>query len=422
MKGPLREAVGELLRRRIGLDPAASGPGLVARAVRARLAAHRLGEADAATYLGLLNDSEEEVQALVEEAVVPESWFLRDGYPFALLADRAEGLAPGPGRTLRVLSVPCARGEEPYSIALALLDRGWTADRFRVDAVDVSRVMVEAARRGVYTANAFRSKDLGFRDRHFHETAAGFEVGPAVRSAVTFHRGNLVDPTLLSGRPAYDVVFCRNLLIYLDDDARQQAAANLNRLLGPAGLLFLGHAEQLGPLGPHFRPTGPSRCFAFERSGPSPASGPAATGPRRAAVPARREPARPPAVTPPRRAAPPALRPPPAPAAEPPPRPLDEAARLADLGRHAEAAALCEQEIRRAGPSPAVYFLLGVIRQAEGAHDPAERCFEKAVYLDPAHAEALLALAMLAQRRGNAEAAANYRRRATRASRETPPQ
>ena len=92
---------------------------------------------------------------------------------------------------------------------------------------------------------------------------------------------------------------------------------------------------------------------------------------------------------------------------------------MADLGRHAEAAALCEQEIRRAGPSAAAYFLLGVVRQAEGTRDLAERCFEKAVYLDPAYAEALLALALLAQRRGDPAAAANYRRRAAR---EAPPQ
>ena len=428
--------VEELLRARIGLDPASAGPGLVARAVRARLKDLGLpDDADGrARYLALLDRPGAELEALVEEVVVSESWFFRDEQPFSFLADR---LTADPGRPpLRVLSVPCARGEEPYSVAVALLDRGLTPDRFRVVGVDLSRKALAFAREGVYTDNAFRSNNLGFRDRHFRRTARGYEIGDAAKAAVEFRQGNIVDPFFLATEAPFDAVFCRNLLIYLDPPARRRALEHLDRLLAPDGLVFVGHAEHLGALSPRFRQAGETYCFAFERVGEG------GRTPARAFLPAVREAPRPPArvaprpagavatVSTPRAAVPAAFRlagpvePPPAAPQEPAPPPapqgsvLEEAARLADRGRHAEAAALCEDELRRAGPSAAVFYLLGVVRQAAGRRDEAERCFEKAVYLDPRHDEALLALSAAARRRGDLSAAANYLRRAGRAAEE----
>ena len=94
---------------------------------------------------------------------------------------------------------------------------------------------------------------------------------------------------------------------------------------------------------------------------------------------------------------------------------LDEASKLANGGRHDEAIAVCEQVMRLQGPTSAAYYLMGVINQAAGKGQRAEECFHKAVYLDPGHDEALLALALIAERRGDAAAAAGFRRRAERA-------
>ena len=94
---------------------------------------------------------------------------------------------------------------------------------------------------------------------------------------------------------------------------------------------------------------------------------------------------------------------------------LDEASKLANRGRHAEAIALCEQVMRLRGPNSAAYYLMGVINQAAAKGQRAEECFHKAVYLDPGQDEALLALALIAERRGDAAAAAGFRRRAKRA-------
>ena len=233
-------------------------------------------------------------------------------------------------------------------------------------------------------------------------------------------RGNLLDPDLLAEEPRFDVIFCRNLLIYLDEPARARAFDNLERLLGAGGVLFVGHADNIGAMSARFRPIGTRGSFAFERwQGPS--RKPAATVPKRAGAHVPRESSRPRPAPPKRHATPlsPKATAPPEPKVEAPARNvsslLEDAAEIANRGRHAEAIVLCDQEIHRAGPSAAAFFLRAVIRQAADDRDAAQRDFEKAVYLDPLHDEALLALSLLAQRRGDQAAAAGYRRRADRA-------
>jgi chemotaxis protein methyltransferase WspC len=429
-----RARIEELLRSRIGLDPASAGPGLVARAIQRRMRAAGLADGETERYARRIEASEDEFQELVEEVVIPESWFFRDEVPFRLIAERAVGLlAAEPERpAFRVLCMPCAAGEEPYSAAMALLDAGLDGPRIHIDAVDLSQSALARAERAIYSENSFRTDDLGFRSRHFVRQKEGFALDPEVVRIVRFHHLNLLSSEILAGASPYDVIFCRNLLIYLDPAARGRVLAGVDRLLEPAGLLILGHAEQLGLLGAGFRPAGPRGSFAFERSAAAPARLPwvfptivpslptSIQRPALAQLPA------------PRRLA--ASRPPPSNAEAGPsqggpappgsdgdaPRPerLDEAARLAGLGRHDEATRLCEQDLNVRGPSPAAYVLLGMIRQAAGDRVRAQSCFEKAVYLDARHEEALLALALLAQRRGDLAAATNYRRRAERAFQE----
>src|SRR5262249_14516472 len=128
----------ELLARRIGLDPVSTGPHVILVAARRRMA--EMGVSDLSDYAARVAASEAEQQALIEEVVIPESWFFRDERPFRRLADHArERWVAAPWRPpLRALSVPCAGGQEPYSIAITLLDAGLSARRFHIDAVDVS--------------------------------------------------------------------------------------------------------------------------------------------------------------------------------------------------------------------------------------------------------------------------------------------
>lgn len=471
-----RRQIEELLTRRIGLDPVSLGPRLIHRATERRMA--ELGIADPAAYAARVAESESEQQALIEEVIVPESWFFRDERPFRWLAEHVrEQWIGAPWRApLRALSLPCAAGQEPYSIAITLREAGLSARRFHIDAVDVSARLLEIARRGVYSANAFRGRvqGSGVRGRESGDGGSpsegptaprspsssssslipnpyplpqffrphaptGYEVEPSIRATVRFLQANVLDPSLLADAAPYDVVFCRNLLIYLDPRARAGLIATLDRLLAADGVLFIGHADRLEV------PAAESRfvavvepgCFAYRRAaGPSdrpavpdwPPSLSSAPAPAPASAPALPMPT--PALMLPEPSSFASL---PGPTSERatdvslasagavPPRPasampslLDQAAELANRGRHAEAIAACEQHLRQKGPGASAYYLMGMISQSAGDRRRAEECFHKTIYLDPRHADALLALALLAERRGDHEAAQGFRRRARR--------
>src|SRR3954463_795415 len=107
-----------------------------------------------------------------------------------------EWLRTNPEGVLRVLSLPCSTGEEPYSIAMALLDAGFPAERFHVDALDISLRALAFARRGVFGRNSFRGGDGEYRDRHFTAAGAGWQLGEAERRPVEFRQGNVLDTWL----------------------------------------------------------------------------------------------------------------------------------------------------------------------------------------------------------------------------------
>ena len=432
-----QEELEGLLARRIGLDPVAVGSHLVLRAARRRMA--ELGLDDLGVYASRVGQSEPELQSLIEEVVIPESWFFRDDRPFRWLTDYVRpGWVGDPSRPpLRALSLACAGGEEPYSIAITLRELGLPSRRFRIDAVNVSARRLDFARRGVYSANAFRGSELGVRAKYFREHDRTFEVDPAIRETVRFLRANVLDPKLLEGSPPYDVVFCRNLLIYLDVPARRCVLAALDRLLAADGILFIGHADRLEPAGEpqRFTGVGSPGCFAYRKTSATairtlasgeprvagvasalPASPPGSPT-RRSAPQSSSDPAAGPTEGLPGRALEPARTEPRPPESAQPPSLLDEAAELANRGRHAEAIAACERHIRLKGPGPSAYYLMGMICQAAGDRRRAEECFHKTVYLDPKHDEALLALSLLAERRGDRGAAAGFRRRAQRPER-----
>ena len=168
-------------------------------------------------------------------------------------------------RALRILSLPCSTGEEPYSIAMALLDAGLKPHQFKVDGMDVSPLSVEKARRALYGKNSFRGQDIAFRDRHFSAEGEGYRLSDRVLEQVRLQVGNLLDPALLASEPPYDFVFCRNLLIYFDQPTQRQVFEVLKRLTHVDGVLFIGPAEGglLGRFG--MRSIGIAQSFAFSR-------------------------------------------------------------------------------------------------------------------------------------------------------------
>ncbi|MNI18575.1 putative biofilm formation methyltransferase WspC [compost metagenome] len=404
----------DFLKERIGLDVTSVGPAIIERAVRQRTTASRSRTAD--EYWQTLQGSREEQQALIEAVIVPETWFFRYPESFATLAKLAfKRLGEINNlRALRILSLPCSTGEEPYSIAMALLDAGLKPHQFKVEGMDVSPLSVEKARRAVYGKNSFRGQDLTFRERHFSPEGEGYRLEERVQEQVHLQVGNLLDPALLANEPPYDFVFCRNLLIYFDQPTQQQVFEVLKRLTHVEGVLFIGPAEGslLGRFG--MRSIGVPQSFAFRRqAAPEPTPTFAPTPP----LPVR-QPVRP--VVPPVRSRP---------FASVTPLPVSKAANpdaaallaniaaLANEGRGAEAKAACELYLRNHEPVAQVFYWMGLLSDVAGSGLQAQGFYRKALYLDPQHPEALMHLAALLQSQGDTAGARRLQDRAARSER-----
>ena len=407
----------DFLKERIGLDVTSVGPAIIERAVRQRSTASRSQTAD--EYWQTLQGSREEQQALIEAVIVPETWFFRYPESFATLArlairrlDELNNL-----RALRILSLPCSTGEEPYSIAMALMDAGLKPHQFKVQGMDVSPLSVEKARCARYGRNSFRGQDLTFRERHFVADGDSYRLETRVLDQVHLQVGNLLDPALLANEAPYDFVFCRNLLIYFDQPTQQQVFEVLKRLTHVDGVLFIGPAEGslLGRFG--MRSIGIPQSFAFSRqAAPVPEPAPAfAPTP----LPVRQ---------PLRNVAPPPVRN--RPFAIPTPLPvtgkavnteaaalLASIANLANEGKGAEARAVCEQYLRSHEPVAQVFYWLGLLSDVAGSALEAQGFYRKALYLDPQHSDALMHLAALLQSQGDTAGARRLQARAARSER-----
>ena len=220
--------------------------------VLARLQKHvkRRGHGSFAEYL----DSVERdatgaaMTELVDAMATNHTSFFREPQHFAylestVLLEARQRRIPAP---LRVWSMPCSTGEEPYSIAMSLLDAALPAG-FTILASDLSTKALARASAGVYRRQTVAGVPKAVLRRHFErglEREEGLvRVVAPVRRHVAFRRLNLVDLPELGQR--FDVIFCRNLLIYFDHAAQQRAVQALERHLAPGGYLFISHSESL---------------------------------------------------------------------------------------------------------------------------------------------------------------------------------
>jgi chemotaxis protein methyltransferase WspC len=399
-----------LLRQTIGLDVASVGLSLIERVVKERIRANDLR--DISQYADLLQSSQTELQSLVDVVVIPETFFFRSPESFTALRQIVgEQFLFGTDK-VRVLSVACSTGEEPYSIAMTLLDAGLPSEKFQIDAIDVSAQLLEIGRLGLFGGNSFRGSDLKFRDQYFQKADAGFRLSERVRRCVKFEQRNVLEERFrVSGEP-YDFIFCRNLLIYFDKEAQCQTLKSLSDLLTADGLLFVGSAET-GLVTQHgFSSVKLPMAFVFRKSEPVAfvtllkVKSPKVLAPANARP---RETFRKPDLTTPKKTVSETAK------HENKLVPdLTIAEQLADQGRLGEAAEICEAFLREQGPSARAFHLLGLIRDCAGDQYQASEFYRKALYLEPDHYHSLIHLALLADKNGDSDAARVFKNRAHR--------
>ncbi|MCJ2089998.1 chemotaxis protein [Methylobacterium sp. E-005] len=194
--------------------------------------------------------SGEEFQTLVNLMTVNETYFYREEYQFRCLV---QSILPEvtrrkrPGDPVRIWSVPCSTGEEPYSIAFQLLDTWPDVDRYDIEivATDIDTTVLEQAKRGLYGDRSVQHVPKATLERYTRRVRGAYEVIPDIRDSIAFARVNLSDSLSTRQFRNFDVVFCRNLLIYFDDASRRDAAQTIYEALRPGGFVCLGHSESM---------------------------------------------------------------------------------------------------------------------------------------------------------------------------------
>ncbi|WP_107670920.1 protein-glutamate O-methyltransferase CheR [Cyanothece sp. BG0011] len=391
------QRIEQLLAQKIGLGPDKLGQRQLIKAVTTRQKACEIPRVS--DYLKRLQSSAQEFQELVEQIVIPETWFFRHREAFSLLRHfvQTEWLQSHPRETLRILCVPCSTGEEPYSVAMTLLNSPLSPQQFTVEGMDISQTALTLAKKGSYGKNSFRSHDRLDYQQFFEVKQNRYQICPSIRNQVQFSCKNLLSPWSPS-HPPYHVIFCRHLLIYLDEDSRDRVLKTLDRLLWEGGLLFVGAVETTLIKAPHFRFVSHPSAFAYQKVSLS------QPDVRLKRKPYQRSP----------------LKPRPAASLPQPTKQeiqlssLQMAQQLANRGKLKEAAQCCQTHLRGHPIDAEGYLLLGEISQAQGNLEEAQQCFQKALYLRPNYREALVHLALLRESQGDTQGAAILKHRIQR--------
>ena len=222
-----------------------------------------------------VGDRTDLVQELINHLTVNETYFLREDYQFdSLLSDVLPNVVAALGgphrayRPVKILSLPCSTGEEPYSIALRLLEEWDQIDHVDVEihGADIDSDVLERARRAVYGDRSLQRMPKPWLAKYFTRVGAGrYQLDDGIRGAITLHHVNVCDTQAMRAFYDFDVIFCRNVLIYFDEVSSRRAAENLYGALRPGGYLFLGHSESMSRISPIFNPIHLPEGFVYQR-------------------------------------------------------------------------------------------------------------------------------------------------------------
>jgi len=195
--------------------------------------------------------SGKELQNLINALTVNETYFFREEYQFQAMV---ENMLPEitsrkkPGERVRIFSIPSSTGEEPYSIALYLLEYWKDIDKWDIEIVssDIDTNVLEAAKQGVYSSRSVQNLPKPILQKYFTPLKDGYyKITDDLINAIEFKKANIVNSIEMLKFRNFDIVFCRNLLIYFDDLSRKKAAENLYNAMNPGGFICLGHAESM---------------------------------------------------------------------------------------------------------------------------------------------------------------------------------
>jgi chemotaxis protein methyltransferase CheR len=247
----------EFLYRRTGMSLAEDKRYFIDRRLEERMAVTESSSFQ--SYFSLLrSDADHEIEQVINSFTVNETYFYREDHQLhcmtqSLLGDIVSKKASGD--TIRIWSIPCSTGEEPYSIALWLMENWAQVDTYNVEILgsDIDTRALNAAADGVYGDRALMRLSRDIVGRYFSQVDdQHYQIDEGLRGSIEFSRANLIDVDDMARYRDFDLIFCRNVLIYFDDASRRLAAENLYDCLRPRGYICLGHSESMSRISPLF--------------------------------------------------------------------------------------------------------------------------------------------------------------------------
>ncbi len=396
------ELIADHLKAATGLDSCSVGILVIEQAVNKRMM--DCGVTSCIEYYRLLQSSSDELDLLIDQVMIPETWFFRGAEAFKLLREYVVNKTNSIShKSIRILSIPCATGEEPYSIAMVLKECGYGLNEYIIDAIDIAHESLRLARDALYTEHSFRELNNQNRDRYFKKTDAGYKLCNSIKNGVNFSHKNIFDMEIVEGNK-YDIVFCRNLLIYFDRDTQCKALQKIDALMSEDGILFIGHGEAGCIAGSQFKKIDRPNAFAFLKAQSSKADHDRKATARDDRVVNK---TKLPCITKLKQVPEESIKESLANTTL-----IEDAMKLADEGRLDKAMDKCKKAIQAGDISADVLCLLGVIHDAKDDRQEAAKYYRRAVHLMPGHYQSLMHLASHADRNGDESKAADYRMKA----------
>jgi chemotaxis protein methyltransferase CheR len=202
-------------------------------------------------FLRFHRDREQELADIMDLLTTNETYFFRESFQLKafseeIIPELVVRKSERGNRSLRIWSAGCSSGEEPYTIAMLLsgipLLSGW---KIEIIGTDISHKVLQQGRRAVYGRSSFRAMDEDTLKRFFHQQDAGFQVNDSIRELVTVSHLNLFDSHRVASLGKFDLIFCRNVIIYFDQTAKKRVIESFHSALYDGGFLLLGHSESL---------------------------------------------------------------------------------------------------------------------------------------------------------------------------------
>jgi chemotaxis protein methyltransferase CheR len=260
----------EFLYRRTGMSFDGDKRYYIDRRLAERIAATTSGSFQ--SYFAMLRaDAEHEIEHLVNAFTVNETYFYREDHQLrCVTSDLLKEILKHKkiGDAIRIWSIPCSTGEEPYSIAIWLMENWGGVDDHNIEIVgsDIDTRALKNAAEGIYGRRALMRLSSDVIRRYFEQLEGDqVRIDPGLRDSVQFTRTNLIDVQEMANHRNFDIIFCRNVLIYFDDVSRRIAAENLYDCLRPGGYICLGHSETMSRISPLFSVCRFSDAIVYQR-------------------------------------------------------------------------------------------------------------------------------------------------------------